>query len=72
MPLPEHLGPQTYWEKRAELMEDSVERIVQILVATAVPSHTARALDEHMREWARLIGTLASEYPAPTPKELTP
>ena len=65
MSLPEHLAPKTYWEKRTELMEESVERIVRLLVLDTVPKSTASALDDHMREWSRLIGDLANEFQKP-------
>lgn len=64
MALPEHLHPKTYWEKRAELMEESVWRLANIL-AGALPPQYGHMVGDHMRQWGDLINKLKDERPAP-------
>ena len=65
MSLPEHLAPKTYWEKRTELMEESVERIILLLIRDMLPQSAVMTLNDHMRDWARLIGELTNEFQKP-------
>lgn len=66
MPLPDHLHPATYWEKRCELLEESVFQILRILSRTAVPPAAAGEISDHVRQWNDLLVRLGEEYPAPT------
>ena len=65
MPLPDHLMPQTYWEKRCELLEASVMQMMEILAATALPPNTVRALQNFSREWVKYLDALKLDHPAP-------
>jgi hypothetical protein len=65
MSLPEHLHPKTYWERRCELLEASIERLVYILGNYSMPPAGNQALADHMRVWSRLLGELQQEFPAP-------
>ena len=64
MALPEHLQPKTYWEKRAELMEESVWRLTRILMAS-LPAHTEGAVHDHLKQWGNLIEQLTAEHGLP-------
>lgn len=64
MPLPEHLQPVTYWEKRCELLEEAVERLVQT-IAQHLPYAAHEPVSSFLREWGRLLGELGNEHPAP-------
>lgn len=66
MSLPEHLVPKTYWERRVELLEESVTRIAQLLNHFALPFQAQQAMREHFEEWNRLQRELLAEFPAPT------
>lgn len=64
MPLPDHLEPKTYWEKRAELMEESVWRLTRILMQS-MPAHTEVAVHDHLKQWAGLIEDLTAQHQEP-------
>lgn len=66
MPLPDHLHPTTYWEKRCELLEDSVFQILRILSRAAVPPAAAGEIADHVRQWNDLLVRLGEEYPPST------
>lgn len=65
MPLPDHLMPQTYWEKRCELLEASVMQMMEILAATSLPKYAVHALQDHSREWMKHLDALKLDHPAP-------
>lgn len=65
MPLAEHLHPKTYWEKRTELLEESMTRLFQILAASALPQQTVYQLQDHFSQWSRILGDLEREFPPP-------
>ncbi|KFB68902.1 hypothetical protein [Candidatus Accumulibacter vicinus] len=63
MPLPQHLRPKTYWEKRADLMEESTWRLAIIMVEALPPQYGALVSD-HLREWNDMLDKLREEHPA--------
>lgn len=65
MGLPEHLHPKTYWERRAELTEESLRRLITIMANLEFSPAMCQAAAEHSREWNRLIGELGNQSPAP-------
>lgn len=64
MALPQYLQPQTYWEKRAALMEESVWRMANIL-ANGLPPQYGEAISDHLRQWGELLKELREEHQAP-------
>lgn len=63
--LPEHLHPKTYWEKRCEVLEESVNLLVQIIANYSMPPAGHQALEAHMRDWGRIQSELIARHPAP-------
>lgn len=66
--LAPHLYPQTYWEKRCALLEQSVQRLTNIISVYTFPPAGHEDLAEHFKEWNRLIGELANEHPSQASK----
>ena len=62
MPLAEHLHPKTYWEERCGLLEESVFRLAGILAQQGLPPQAAYAVQEHVREWDRLLSDLTNKH----------
>lgn len=62
MPLPQHLQPRTYWENRAELMEESVWRLANILIPY-LPPQGGNEVVNHMIQWRELIKKLELNHP---------
>lgn len=68
MSLPEHLHPKTYWEERTALLEQSIVRLCRILDSYTMPPAGAEAVNDHFRDWNRLLAELERKYPPePTP-----
>lgn len=67
MPLPEHLHPTTYWEKRCELLEEAVTQLMQRLVPLLPPAAHG-SLQELASQWSQLLVELGDKHPAP-PKD---
>ncbi len=63
--LAQHLHPQTYWEQRCQLLEESVVRMMNILAQTALPPHAVEALRYHCEQWNELIAELAKKHTEP-------
>ena len=72
MSLPTHLHPTTYWEKRCELLEESVFRMANILQNYTMPPAGQYAMREHFDEWNRLLAELGEKHPAPQTPESQP
>jgi hypothetical protein len=68
--LAEHLHPKTYWEKRCELAEESLMRLMGIL-ARALPYQSAGELSDHLAEWNRLLTKLGDDHPASAAPDMT-
>lgn len=64
MALAEHLYPVTFWEKRCELLEQSVTAL-SLILARNLAYMAQSDLQVWNNEWNRLLEALSKEYPAP-------
>ena len=52
--------PTTHWEKRCELMEEAVFRLMGVVCAASGPQ-MSNAVASTLKDWDRLIGVLKTE-----------